>query len=40
MSVEAERTWLLILLQVVRMQADIRLSKIHGPGTGRIHTPR
>lgn len=40
MSHEAERTWLMIALQLARMQADIKLSQIRGPGTGRIHSPR
>lgn len=40
MESEAQRVWLMIAVELARMQWDIKLKQIHGPGTGRIHTPR
>ncbi|WP_343728509.1 hypothetical protein [Duganella sp.] len=37
MSIEAERTWLLIVLQLAHMQVDIKHNQVRGPGTGRLH---
>lgn len=35
MNTEGARRWLAVYLQLLGMQRDIRLTKIHGPGSGK-----
>jgi hypothetical protein len=37
MTVAAERIWLMVAIELARMQLAIRLTKVRGPGSGRFN---